>query len=399
MQFASALSKTITTARAAQELVDEIRSQLGDASIDLACVFFSSHHAAQADHLTDVLISTLGPRCLLGCSGEGVISGTEELETSPAITVWAASLPDVDLYPIRSSFSPTQDQFQLAGWPDPWRGEATFLVLADPFTTPVQEVLALLEDRYPGAKAVGGLAGGAQEAGENRLILNGDVFDGGMVGVRLSGAVEIRPIISQGCRLIGERFVVTRAERNLIHELGGLSALERLQAVFEALSEEDRQRALHLGIVIDEHRDRFERGDFLIRNLLGADRSSGAVAVGDVVQEGQTVQFHLRDADSASEDLTSLLAADRSSRNSPPLGALMFSCCGRGRGLFGRPNHDAATVAEQLGPIPMAGFFAQGEIGPIGHRNFVHGYTASMAIFAEPSRPATVVDRACPPVP
>lgn len=122
MQFASALSKTITTARAAQELVDEIRPQLGDASIDLACVFFSSHHAAQADHLTDVLTSALGPRCLLGCSGEGVISGTEELEASPAITVWAASLPDVDLCPIRSSFSPTQDQFQLAGWPDPWRG-------------------------------------------------------------------------------------------------------------------------------------------------------------------------------------------------------------------------------------------------------------------------------------
>lgn len=383
MQFASALSKTITTARAAQELVDEIRPQLGDASIDLACVFFSSHHAAQADHLTDVLTSALGPRCLLGCSGEGVISGTEELEASPAITVWAASLPDVDLCPIRSSFSPTQDQFQLAGWPDPWRGEATFLVLADPFTTPVQEVLALLEDRYPGAKVVGGLAGGAQEAGENRLILNGDVFDGGMVGVRLSGAVEIRPIISQGCRLIGERFVVTRAEHNLIHELSGLSALERLQTVFEALSDEDRQRALHLGIVIDEHRNRFERGDFLIRNLLGADRSSGSVAVGDVVQEGQTVQFHLRDADSASEDLTSLLAADRSNRSSPPLGALIFSCCGRGQGLFGRANHDAATVVEQLGPIPMAGFFAQGEIGPIGHRNFVHGYTASMAIFAE----------------
>jgi small ligand-binding sensory domain FIST len=383
VQFASALSKKITTDRAVQELVDEIRPQLGEASIDLACVFFSSHHAAQAEYLTDVLISGLGPRCFLGCSGEGVISGTEELETSPAITVWAASLPGVDLDAIRSSFSPTQDQFQLAGWPEPGGEESAFLVLADPSTTPVQEVLALLEDRYPSAKAVGGLAGGGHEAGANRLILNGDVFDGGVVGVRLSGAVAIRPIISQGCRPIGERFIVTKAERNLIHELGGMLALERLQSVFKALSEEDRQRALHLGIVIDEHRNRFERGDFLIRNLLGADRSSGAVAVGDVVQEGQTVQFHLRDADSASEDLTTLLAADRSWRSTPPLGALMFSCCGRGQGLFGRPNHDAATVAEQLGSIPMAGFFAQGEIGPIGNRNFVHGYTVSMAIFAE----------------
>lgn len=383
MRFAVALSKEQETEIAAKTLVEHIQPQIERDSIDLACVFFSSHHAAQADHLTEVLRETLGPRCLLGCSGEGVIAGKEELETDPAITLWTASLPNVELSPIRSSFSPTQDQFQLAGWPNSEGAEATFLMLADPFTTPVHEVLGLLEDRYPGAKAIGGLAGGAQEAGENRLILNDDVFDGGIVGVRLSGAVEIRPIISQGCRLIGERYVVTKADRNLIHELGGLPALERLQTVFEALSEEDRQRALQLGIVIDEHRDRFDRGDFLIRNLLGADRSTGALAVGDVVQEGQTVQFHLRDADSASEDLTSLLAADRSGRKSPPLGALMFSCCGRGQGLFGRPNHDAATLAAQLGSIPMAGFFAQGEIGPIGRRNFVHGYTASMAIFAE----------------
>ncbi len=387
MRFASALSKTIDTETAAQEMADGIQAQLGGASIDLACLFFSAHHAAQADILTNAITHALRPKLLIGCSGEGVISGAEELETTPAITVWAAALPGVDLYPVRSSFSPTQDQFHLAGWPEPGAEDATFLVLADPFTTPVQEILGLLEERYPRAKALGGLAGGGQEAGMNRLVFNDEVLDGGMVGVRLSGAVEIRPIISQGCRLIGERFVVTKAERNLIHELGGEPALERLQAVFESLSDEDRQRALHLGIVIDEHRNRFERGDFLIRNLLGADRTSGAVAVGEVVQEGQTVQFHLRDAESASEDLNSLLVADRSRRQSPPLGALIFSCCGRGQGLFGRPNHDAETVAEQLGSIPMAGFFAQGEIGPIGHRNFLHGYTASMALFAE--RPAS----------
>lgn len=387
MQFASALSKTIDTETAVQDVVDAIQAQLGGTSIDLACLFFSAHHAPQAELLTNILMGVLRPRLLIGCSGEGVISGVEEVEGSPALTVWAAALPGVDLYPVRSSFSPMQDQFHLAGWPEPVAEDATFLVLADPFTTPVQEMLGLLEERYPRAKALGGLAGGGQEAGMNRLVFNDEILDGGMVGVRLSGAVEIRPIISQGCRLIGERCVVTKAERNLIHELGGEPALERLQAVFESLSEEDRQRALHLGIVIDEHRNRFERGDFLIRNLLGADRSSGAVAVGEVVQEGQTVQFHLRDAESASEDLNSLLAADRSGRQSPPLGALMFSCCGRGQGLFGRPNHDAGAVAEQLGSIPMAGFFAQGEIGPIGHRNFLHGYTASMALFAE--RPAS----------
>ncbi|TAJ25724.1 MAG: hypothetical protein EPO64_07635, partial [Nitrospirae bacterium] len=171
------------------------------------------------------------------------------------------------------------------------------------------------------------------------------------------------------------------------HELGGSPALDRLQAVFESLGGEERQmahRALHLGIVIDEHRARFERGDFLVRNLIGADRGSGSVAIGDRVQEGQTVQFHLRDAQSASEDLNVLLAADRAKHQKPPLGALLFSCCGRGRGLFGRAHHDIAAVREREGEMPIAGFFAQGEIGPVGGSNFLHGYTASLALFSEP---------------
>ncbi|MDF0664559.1 MAG: FIST N-terminal domain-containing protein [Nitrospira sp.] len=386
MQFAVALSKTEETESAARAVVQDIRTQLNDAPIDLACVFFSAHHVAEADLLVHVLRETLRPSLLIGCSGEGVIAGAEELETVPAITVWAAVLPHVNLHPLRSSFSSAHDQFHLSGWPEPGVPEASFLLLADPFTVPVQDILGLMEERYPGTKAVGGLAGGGQEAGMNRLVLNDQVLDGGLVGVRLTGAVDIRPIISQGCRLIGDRFVVTKAERNFIHELGGVPALERLQAIFESLTHEDRQRAhraLHLGIVIDEHRNRFERGDFLIRNLLGADRTTGAIAIGDVVQEGQTVQFHLRDAESAAEDLNLLLATDRARHRHPPLGGLLFSCCGRGRGLFGRPNHDAATTTERLGPIPIAGFFAQGEIGPIGNRNFLHGYTASLALFAE----------------
>ena len=386
MQFAAALSKTVDTESAARAVAEDIRAQLGAAPIDLACVFFSAHHAEGADVLASMLTETLHPRLLIGCSGEGVISGAEELETAPAVTLWASVLPGVGLDSFRSSFSPTQDQFQLSGWPSPGAGNAPFLLFADPFTTPVQEVLGLLEERYPGANVIGGLAGGGHEAGMNRLILHDHVLDGGLVGVRLSGPIDVRPIISQGCRLIGDRFVVTKSEGNLIHELGGAPALERLQAVFESLGEQDRSRAhraLHLGIVIDEHRNRFERGDFLIRNLLGADQTTGAIAVGDVVQEGQTVQFHLRDADSASEDLNVLLAADRAQHPHRPLGALVFSCCGRGRGLFGRPNHDAAAAAERLGPIPIAGFFAQGEIGPIGNRNFLHGYTASLALFAE----------------
>jgi small ligand-binding sensory domain FIST len=255
----------------------------------------------------------------------------------------------------------------------------------------MQDVLSLLEERYPGAAAIGGLAGGGQDAGENRLFLGRQTFESGLVGVRISGPIEVRPVISQGCRPIGERYVVTKAEHNLVHEMGGTPALTRLQTVFESLGGDDRRRAhraLHVGIVIDEHRNRFERGDFLVRNLVGADQTTGAVAIGDVVQEGQTVQFHLRDAKSASEDLHLLLAADRSRHPNAPLGALVFSCCGRGQGLFGRPHHDSGVLMERLGQIPVAGFFAQGEIGPVGGRNFLHGYTASMALFAQPSSKA-----------
>lgn len=389
LRFAAALSTESDTRKAAGNLADEIQAKLGPAPIDLACLFFSAHHAVRADVLTASISQVLRPRFLLGCSGEGIIAGGEELETTPAVTLWAASLPDVMLDPIRASFSPTQDQFRLSDWPAFNGEDASLLVLADPFTTPVQEVLSLLDERYPGVKAIGGLAGGGHRVGENRLIFHNEVLTGGLVGVRVSGPVDIRPVISQGCRLIGDRFVVTKAEHNLIHELGGVPALERLQAVFESLPEEDRRhahRALHIGIAIDEHRDRFERGDFLVRNLVGADQTTGAVAVGDIVQEGQTVQFQLRDARSASEDLNVLLATDRAAHRHPPLGALLFSCCGRGQGLFGRPHHDATATAERLGAIPLAGFFAQGEIGPVGGRNFLHGYTASMALFAERDR-------------
>jgi small ligand-binding sensory domain FIST len=244
-----------------------------------------------------------------------------------------------------------------------------------------------MAERYPNAQAVGGLAGGGRGPGDNRLLKNGEVFDGGVVGVQLSGPIAIRTVISQGCCPIGERYVVTRAEQNMVFELGGKPALTRLQEVFESLEgtrRRDAHRALHIGIAIDEHRSRFERGDFLVRNLVGADQQAGAIAIGDLVQEGQTVQFQLRDAKSASDDLHVLLAADRSKHRNPPLGALLFSCCGRGEGLFGQPHHDSRVVQERIGPIPVAGFFAQGEIGPVGGKNFLHGYTASVALFSRP---------------
>jgi len=388
LHFATALSRKTDTEAATRDLADAIRMQIGTTPIDLVFVFFSSHHAAKASMISTMLQGELKAKVCVGCSGEGIIAGSEEIETAAAISIWVACLPHVTLTPLQLSVSQLQDQIHMAEWPKPGLDDSTFLLLADPFSMPMQEVLSLMNDRYPRGRAVGGLAGGGRDSGENRLLLGDQVFDGGLVGVQLTGSVAVRIVTSQGCRPIGERFVVTRAEQNMIYELGGVSALKRLQDVFESLGgtqRRDAHRALHLGIVIDEHRNHFERGDFLVRNLIGADQQAGAVAIGDVVQEGQTVQFHLRDAKSASDDLHFLLAADRTKHESPPLGALLFSCCGRGEGLFGHPHHDSGVVQERLGPIPAAGFFAQGEIGPVGGRNFLHGYTASVVIFSEPN--------------
>ena len=201
-------------------------------------------------------------------------------------------------------------------------------------------------------------------------------------------------MVSQGCQPIGERFIVTRAERNIIYELGGVQTLECLQNTIQALVDQQGQQAamsLQVGIAIDEHRAHFERGDFLIRGLIGADRNSGGVAVSDVVEEGQTIQFHVRDTKAASEDLNILLAQDRVVHpDNIPKGALLFSCNGRGRRFFAEPHHDVTVVRERMGNIPIAGFFAGGEIGPVGGKNYLHGYTASMALFCEPSNPSSI---------
>lgn len=387
LRFASALSRKTDTEAAVRDLADAVRMQLGSSGIHLAFVFFSPHHVGKANLIAKMIREELSIDVCLGCSGEGVIADGEELETAPALTLWVGCLPAVQLIPLRLAFSQIQDQIHMPEWPDPSTEPSTFILLADPFTTPLHDVLSMMADRYPNGQAVGGLAGGGRGPGDNRLITNGEVFEGGMVGVQLSGPLAIRTVISQGCCPIGERYVVTRAEQNMVFELGGKPALTRLQEVFESLEGSRRRnahRVLHIGIAIDEHRSRFERGDFLVRNLVGADQQAGAIAIGDLVQEGQTVQFQLRDAKSASDDLHVLLAADRAKHRNPPLGALLFSCCGRGEGLFGHTHHDSTVVQERVGPIPVAGFFAQGEIGPVGGKNFLHGYTASVALFSRP---------------
>src|SRR5581483_7003435 len=300
MRFAVSLSRERDAMAVAESLLKPIVTELKGHPADLAFLFVSPEHAEQMADIAAAVRDELGRPVLLGCTGEGVIAGAEELEHGPAATLWAATLRGVRLLPMQLSATERDDGYAIDGWPTAQAVDSpVFVMLADPFSAPMDEILTETSERFPGAKIIGGMAGGGRDVGENRLLLNDEAIERGAVAVGISGAVSIRTVVSQGCRPIGDRYVVTKADHNVIHELGGAPALQRLEEMFAGVSSDDRelaQRALHVGIVIDEHRNSFDRGDFLVRNLIGADRGSGSVAIGDVVREGQTIQFHVRDA-------------------------------------------------------------------------------------------------------
>jgi small ligand-binding sensory domain FIST len=288
-----------------------------------------------------------------------------------------------EVAPIRLWAEPDDDDApQVAGWPSslPFEPQGVLLV-ADPFTTPVEQLIKGLAEAQPGLMVLGGMASAARGPGGNRLVLGDQVHTTGAVGALIGPGARLSAVVSQGCRPIGRPLVVTKAERNVIYELAGQPALERLlEMVKDGMSERDVRlinQGLHMGFVIDEHQIEFGQGDFLVRNVLGADQSNGAIAVGDLVEVGTTVQFHVRDAESADEDLRHLLASRQAD------GALLFTCNGRGTRLFPEPNHDAEVVGDLLSEPPLAGFFAAGELGPVGGRNFLHGFTASLALFED----------------
>jgi small ligand-binding sensory domain FIST len=256
------------------------------------------------------------------------------------------------------------------------------VLLADPFSVPLDDVVGLLGALDPPVPVVGGAASAAREPGGNRLVLDGEVFRDGAVGAVLPAEAATTLVVSQGCRPLGEPLIVTSAQGNLLVELAGRPALDRLQELVEEASPDDRDllgQGVHLGVAVDEHRMTFGRGDFLVRNVLGADRDARALAVGDRVEVGTTVQFHVRDAASADEDLGALLATAVLER--PAAAALVFTCNGRGSHLFGEPDHDARAVDAAVSSGAVAGMSCAGEIGPVGGRSFLHGFTASVVLF------------------
>jgi small ligand-binding sensory domain FIST len=387
LRFASALSTAPQSADALREVCASVREQLG-AVPDLAFLFFSSHHLPSADRIAADACDLLGTDRLLGCTGESIVGVGREVEQAPALSLWAAHWPGVNSSLFHLEFERTPEGSVINGWPDQLAGEwpeGTFLLLlGEPFSFPADLLLERFNEDRAGVPIVGGMASGAQSPGDNRLLFGRESFAEGAVAALVQGPVRMRTVVSQGCRPIGRHFVVTKAERNVIYELGGKPALLQLKELFDTLPTREKvlvQSGLHVGRVVSEYQDRFEQGDFLVRNVVGIDPNAGAVAVGDYIRVGQTVQFHVRDAETAAAELKQLLASAAKSPSNSPAGALLFTCNGRGVRLFGEESHDARAIEAALGNVPLAGFFAQGELGPVGGQNFMHGFTASVAIF------------------
>lgn len=366
--------------RAAAEALGDL-----DGPPDLVALFASGHWAPDFDPLVRRARDLTGAGVLIGCSGGGVIGPATEIEDVPALAMLALALPGARLRGVHlthddlAACATGDDVRRLTGIPlDDVDG---CLVLADPFHLDAEGLLRSLAGAYPGVPLIGGLASSIPSAQTTHVFLDERCHDQGAVCLAVGGTYTLRALVSQGCQPIGQAWTITAVERNVIATIGNRPAYEVLVETFNALPAEDQQRArrnLLVGLAIDERRDSFGRGDFLIRGLTGADPRSGALAIAALPRVGQTVQFQLRDAAAADEDLRTMPAAlDPAAR---PAGAILCSCNGRGAGLFGAPHHDAQRVAERLGPLPLAGLFCNGEIGPIGGRPFVHGFTASLGL-------------------
>jgi small ligand-binding sensory domain FIST len=390
-RFGAGLSQADDPAVAADEACAAVARRLGDGDPpDLAVVFASPALCGDAEALLGRIHRALSPAHLIGCMGEAILAGAREVENGPALAVWAARLPGAEVIPFRLVARPMRDGLGVLGWPDaiadaPAGNVGPIVMLADPFTFPADGLLAQL-NQEPGAPVVvGGLASGGRRPGDHRLFTGTEAPAEGAVGVALRGA-SVRTVVSQGCMPIGPEMVVTAAEGSVLHELAGVPALEKLEEVVAGLAPSERALAgegLLIGLVIDENTPDYQRGDFLVRGIHGGDREQGALVVGERVRVGQTVRFHVRDASSADDDLRESLRAARGALgNADPAGALVFSCNGRGTRMFPAPDHDATAIAQELGAIPAAGMFCNGEIGPVGGKSFLHGFTATMALFS-----------------
>ena len=383
MQIGTGLVPSDSGVDAFAEAASRAQLGLGGAPADLVAVFAASSNLDTIEDGLAAVEARLRSRALMGCGAQGVLGDGREVEQG-GVVVWAASLGDGEaqsfhLEPVAAG----DDGLVIAGLPELDDADAV-IMLADPYSFPIEPLLAQLGEDFPGLPIIGGLAS-AQGPDGSVLLYDDAVVNTGAVGAVLHG-VDVRACVSQGARPIGPEMVITAAEGNVVHELASRPALVRLREAIGELDVEERMLAangLLLGIVIDENRPEYERGDFLVRGLVDVDEQSGAVTVGDLVRVGQTARLQVRDGVSADEDLREVLMRQLRELHAPPAGALVFTCNGRGVGMFGSPDHDATALEDAFGRVPAAGFFCAGEIGPVGKRNFLHGFTATMAVFPD----------------
>ena len=358
----------------------QAREALAGRVCDLAVVFAAGDHLVDPEATVAIVDDVLAPGALIGCGAAGVIGQAEEVESGTAISVWAASLGagratafhvDGELDPDRNALRRMLPDFD---------GASGALLLADPFTYPTDPALSALSARSPGVPLIGGLASGCSREGATPLFLGRRVVRSGAVGVRLDG-VRLVPWVSQGATPIGPELTITSAQGRVVKELAGRPALAKLRETINSLSPRDLARLqdrVLMGIVIDPHQPEYIQGNFLVRGVVGADPATSELVMGGaVVQEGQVVRLHVCDPENAGRALHEALARHG---EAPPAGALLISCNGRGRDMFGHPNHDVGVLNQELGGAPTAGFFAAGEIGPIGGRYFLHSLTATVAV-------------------
>lgn len=399
---------SLAAGRSAAERAFAKLSESGGESCDLALCFFSKHHIDQSIEMARTIREVLRPRMLIGVSSHGVIAGATEVERTPGIAILAGSMPQVSLRgfttdDLMSTYDAPDGLDRLEGAIGSGDSLRGLLLFSDPTTVPMIRLIPTLGDAAgDNVPIIGGMASAGKEPGANALILDDRVVRAGLVGVSISGPVRIDSIVSQGCRPFGPMMIVTKAKGNLILELSGRPAIDAVReavAEFGERAERVLKGGLFIGRVINEYKERFGRDDFLIRPIVGVQPDLGGIGVGDIIRVGTTVRMHVRDATTAREDLAMLL--DGQAVHEPPAGALLITCNSRGKKLFGEPHHDAKAVArlfasprageararggKDVGPIdpppPVAGFFAAGEIGPVGRRSYLHGHTTCLAMF------------------
>lgn len=390
MRWADSISLDPELDRAVEETTARVRARLGGERADLVIAFVSDGHQRRWARLPGLIHDALPGALLIGCSAGGVIGEGQEVESGPALSLTAARMPGVELRRVvidddgfPSDPARWRDEIGLPGPPDPH-----LIVLPDPFSCDAPALLSALDAACPGGVKLGGLASGGARPGENALFLGTSTHRRGAVALALRGNLELETVVAQGCRPVGQPMFVTRRSDRLVLELDGRSASEVVQELFVSLPPEDRARAqqsLLLGLAMSPEGEAYDQGDFLIRNLIGLDPRSGGLGVGGNLRDNMVVQFHVRDAATSAADLEAMLAQAAAHRSGPaPTGALLFSCMGRGEHLYGEPGHDTRALREHVGPIPVGGFFCNGEIGPVHGTTFLHGYTSAFGLFSAP---------------